>query len=115
MGKIENEDALELRDFDNDTVQNKIKKLVDGYTKLFPQEFKDFCGDMKTKRDLQENKFSELKQGGSVYRALFEMPETLDTIFEMQLNDEDKVWFKSLAGARWFAKNFKEFNVAEKI
>lgn len=108
-------DSLELKDFNQDNVKVKIKKLVDSYTRLFAQEFKDFCGDMKTKRELQSNKFSELKDGGAVHRALFEVPETLNTIFEMQLNDEDKDWFKSKDGARWFARNFKEFNVAEKI
>lgn len=94
--------------------KNKITQGVKDYIKLFPGEYQDVIKDIKKKKAVT-NKFAELKGTDVVQRLLFEIPETLFTIINTRLTDEEKKWFESVEAGRWFAQSFRQFTVAEKL
>jgi hypothetical protein len=99
----------------NDTLKEKIKKVVLDYKKLFPQEYDDVKEVVKQKRNLKANPFGATLKDSALGRHILEMPETLHAIFNLRLDDEEMKVFNLKDSKRWFAKEFKEFSVAEKI
>ena len=100
-----------------------IKQIVENYIKVFPQEYEDFKYGMKAVREsLKDEEFGEAyPDTSSGYRALYELPETLHTMFIKGLDDEEMLWLKTGVpsnrnqGGQWFAKTFKEFRIPEKV
>ncbi len=96
-----------------------IKQIVETYIKVFPQEFEDFKFGMNAVRaSLKDEEFGEAMVGSSSgYRALYEMPETLQNMLIKGLNDEEMSWLKAgipsnrNQGGQWFARTFKEFRI----
>lgn len=95
--------------------QSKITNIVSEYKRLFPDEYKLFVKEMRGKKDVQSNQFSEIKGDMSLERALLEYPETFYTILRIRLTDDDWKYFDTKPGVRWFAKTFPEFAIAQKI
>lgn len=96
--------------------QNRIRNIVGGYKELFPQEYEATVNFIADNRRLQENEFASLKKEQNMLeRALFELPETLDTMLIKELSTDELTWFKSKTGGRWFAKSFPQFALAVKI
>lgn len=93
----------------------KIRVLVQEYKELFKDEFQLFLDGIKGKADMQETDFGEAKRMDYVDRVLYEIPATLDTMFNTRLNSEEMKYYKSKEGARWFAKAFREFTIVNKL
>lgn len=96
-----------------------IRKVVDDYVKLFPEEFEAFRNGMVALRATVHDKFAKL-QGTEYTRALYEMPETLSTMLITNLEEEDMVWLKSggkngKEGGLWFARTFKDFRIPDVV
>ena len=101
-------------------LKQKIVGLVETYARLHPNEIKLMKSYMEEVRhDLQDKKFATAKgEGGAemvIERKLYEIPETLFTIFLENLSVDEQTDFKSKEMARWFAKEFPLFRVPEKI
>lgn len=92
-----------------------ITMLVREYINMFGSEFAAFKMSVSEKRSAQSNKFAETQGMDFVVRALYEVPETLRVIFDQSLEPSDLVWLQSKEGGRWFAKNFPDFALSEKI
>lgn len=99
-----------------DSYKFKIRQIVNEYIKLFPQEWSDFKTMMKDNRDKNKNDFGAVNMPGVDYieRKLFEIPETMHTIINVRLSDEEKSWWDTKEAGRWFAKTFREFSGANK-
>jgi hypothetical protein len=95
-------------------IQLSIKKIIDDYKRIYPDEFSRFQKGMRIKRDMQKDKFSEVSDE-IVERALVEYPETLYKLFKIRLSMEALDYLNSIQGLRWFAKTFKEFTLPGKI
>jgi hypothetical protein len=105
--------------------QRKITNLVEDYIEMFPQEYQNFRDGMKQKVELQQGDFSEMEGSDVIDRALFEIPETLYSIFQTKLTDEEYHYlfpkpdknFKETnkEGPRWFARKFKAFRLTKKV
>ena len=88
---------------------------------MFPEEYQAFKWGMNAVRaQLKDEEFGTMgsKHGA---RALYEMPENLQTMLIMGLSEEEMIWLKSgiktnpNQGGRWFANTFKEFRIPSKV
>jgi len=95
-------------------IQNKIKNIVFGYKELFPEEYKTSVQAIEMQRRIVKDEYASIG-GGNLQRAILEYPETLSTMLIQQLDVDGLTYFKSKEGARWFAKQFPMFSLAEKI
>ena len=95
--------------------KQKVKGIVDYYKRLFPDEYWLVIKQISENRKNQVNKFASIKGNDFVERALMETPETLNSMFDLRLADNEKLEFKSKKGIRWFANAYPEFRLAEKI
>lgn len=96
----------------------RIEKVIREYVKIFPFEFEAFKKGMQEKRLLQKNDFASTKGSHVIRRALFEIPETLETALKMKLNQEELEWLfqsKDASGAKWFAKEYEVFRVGKEV
>ena len=88
------------------------------YKRVFPEDYENTKEALKIKRDLQKDKFSEIKGAGYIQRPLIEWPEILFGMLENKLSsDEWKEIFdnKDHKMINWCADTLKEFRIAEKI
>lgn len=98
-----------------------ITQIVNDYRRLFPEDYKTVCEGIALQRSLLlDDEFGVAQGTGSEMRALFEIPVDLSEMLIMQLSEEEMEWFKAgggdrKQGARWFAKEFKEFTLPKKI
>lgn len=95
--------------------QTKIKGIVEEYKRMFPDEFELVILQIRKNRNNQITKFAEMKKTGIIERALIEMPETLNTMFTLRLNDDETEEFRTKKAVRWFAGAFPMFALAEKV
>lgn len=98
--------------------KTEIEKVVSRYHLAHAGEFRIFQKALTDKRDLQANQYASLKGDHALYRILFEIPETLDLELKLLLTDEAWSWLfdnPKSTGARWFARRFPEFRVAQKL
>lgn len=94
----------------------KIKKVVEDYIRLWPEEFSIFKSMMTDKRGLLQDKDFATVEASSM-RALFDMPATMHQMLVNSLTEEEMKWFKAGGteghdGGRWFARNFPAFTYA---
>lgn len=97
------------------TTQNKIKNIVFGYKELFPQEYKIAVAAVEMQRRIQKDEYASTGGDGNLQRAILEYPEKLSMMLIQKLDVDELTYFKSKEGARWFAKTFPMFSLAEKI
>ena len=108
---------------DVDVTKKKIIGLVEGYKLAFPDEYRAVIPQIKRNRDANLKKTGDITQHRKTVipeRPINEYPETLFTIFNMRLDEEERNWFfndeeTSKKAARWFARQFPEFSRVEKI
>jgi hypothetical protein len=99
--------------------KNRIKKIVEDYKRLFPEEYAIVVRGIQMKKELTRDKYASI-EGMFDGRALYEIPETLHNMLAHSLIQEDIVWLKSgghdrKEGGRWFAKTFPEFALPDYI
>lgn len=94
--------------------QEKVKLIVEEYTKLFPEEFKAFKKAHTVELEMNKDKFASTGMD-TITRKLYEIPETLFAMLKTRLSDEDWAEFTTKQGSRWFAKSFKPFRASEKV
>jgi hypothetical protein len=103
------------------SAKTHIEAIVKNYTRLYPEEWAEFKIGMAAVRAslIDENAHTSSDVYGA--RALYEMPETLQTMLIMGLTEEEMIWLKSgiksnpNQGGRWFAKHFPTFAITNKI
>lgn len=104
---------------DKELTKKRISNLVMGYKTLFPEEYAFVVNQIEAKRRTQGDEFAQMKlENPMLERALYEVPEKLFIAFMNELETEEHNYIKgqkSKEGARWFARTFKEFALAEKI
>lgn len=93
----------------------KITALVESYKTFYKQEYNDFLRGQKVALDLKANKWGEIKGTDIIERRVYDIPETLFSIFQIRLTPEELTFLYSKKGALWFAKEFIEFRYTEKI
>lgn len=84
-----------------------ITKLVKKYIKDFPEENKFLIEVVLAKRVMYEQGFEK----GSEMRPLYELSETLHTIFVQELEEDEMKWLKTKKGGNWFAKEFRIYSL----
>lgn len=101
--------------------QRTIIKIVENYKMLFPQEYFMVVEYLKERRKDLKTKFAEitetkggLKSHGMIERALHEVPVNLEKMFSLSLTMEGLMWLRTKEGARWFAREYKEFLSGDK-
>jgi len=95
--------------------KRKITDLVKSYKAFYKTEFDDFSKALKVKVELKKNKWGEVKGMDILERKVYEIPETLFSIFQVRLNSEETAFLYSKKGALWFAKEFPEFRYTDKV
>lgn len=97
--------------------KHNIKTIVDAYKRQHPDEYGQLKKAVQFHREaLKDEKFASAKAGGgSDMRALYEISETLQMAFAMNLTVDQTVWFKTVQGGRWFAKTFGEFALPSSV
>jgi len=96
----------------NNEVQQKVIGIVEGYKKLFPDEYRAVILQVKENKKKQGKSKAE-----SLDRALMEIPETLHAMLFNNLAAEEYQWLygNDKKGHRWLAKHYKEFTLVENI
>lgn len=98
-----------------DRTKQRIKNLFKLYKDTWPEEYRTFCEGMEVNRQIMRDEFASVKDGQIVGRALHEMPEKFYAAVIQELESEELEYFKSIDGARWFAKAFPECALPQKI
>ena len=94
-------------------VKQQITACIKLYQRDFTQEANDFYAFVREKRAGLHNEGGTIEGDHAIERALFEMPVGLYGMLTQNLSPEEFVWFKTKEGARWFAKNFKNYALVE--
>lgn len=92
-----------------DAYKNKITELVKNYMAMFPEEFELVKKELAAKRTKNRDKFAAIEGTDVLQRAIHEIPMTLETVLSTKLKDDELQWFRTIAGARWFARKFPVF------
>lgn len=97
-----------------ENTKNKIRSIVEAYKRDNAGEYKLFCKANETFKRTIRDDFAT--SGGQITgRMILETPEKLYLALLNELDTDELTFYKSSAGARWFAKTFKEFAVPDKI
>lgn len=103
------------------SAKTHIRQIVEEYIKTFPIEWRDFKKGMSAVRAMASDEEFATLDGTKDTRALYEMPETLQTMLIMKLEEDEMLWLKAgnaanrNEGGHWFAKTFKEFAIPKEI
>lgn len=94
--------------------QLQIATIVVNYKRQFPEEYKIVKKAIEAKKKMNRNEYASMddtpfKVEHFILRALYEIPETLSTMFVMGLDEGAIVYFKSKKGGIWFATQYPEF------
>lgn len=100
-----------------DPLKAKIRMIVDAYKMQYPYEYQLLCDAVDMKRKMATDpEFATMVHDKNTHnRALYEISDTLSTMLILGLSDADLVWYKTKEGARWFAREFPEFRIPNKI
>lgn len=99
----------------------KIKGIVKSYKNMFPEEYQAVVSYLENIRDNNDDDFGTMQGSVAIERRLFEIPETLDSMFVKYLSEEELQEWRPSEGekqkknARWFAKTFPEFQGGKKL
>lgn len=93
----------------------KIRKTVNDYIKMFPEEYRLDIEEIKVKRANLQQRTAEIKKVHAIKRELYAIGVLLDTMFIQKLSLEELKELEDKEGARWFAKEFPQFRVTENI
>lgn len=99
----------------NQELKNKIERLFLLYTQNFPEDYKAVVTYLEGEKEKNKNKFGAIKKNKMVHRKLYEIPETLHSIFITNLSAEELSELKSKEVGRWIAKRFPEFGSSTHI
>ena len=98
------------------TAKEKIRQCVAHYMKTHAAEFAAYKQSLAVQKDtLVDSKFAQVKNTDFLLRKLTEYPENLFFLIQNALTEDEKEWWRTKEGGRWFAKSFKQFSVADKI
>lgn len=92
----------------------KVRTAVADYIKMFPQEYRDLLKAIELQKQNLKSDFAEI-EGHSIKRALFTVSEKLASMIALKLDSEEAIYFKSLEGGRWFAKEFPQFRISKEV
>ena len=97
-----------------ESTQAKIERLVKSYEAVFTEEFAAFRKGIRQKIDLRADKYGTTGKGMDfLERAILEYPETLFNLFKNNFELTDWQFLNSKEGARWFARRFPQYKIAE--
>lgn len=102
------------------SAKTKLKKIVQTYIELNPEEMHVFKEYMEKRRDaMTDDKFGRTQESHNV-RALVEIPVALHDMIIKGLDEDETEWFKSGGAAknegnRWFATQFPVFRLPESV
>lgn len=94
--------------------KNLITRMVKQYILDCPEDFELVKTAIEGKRRMTRDDYASL-EGSNWQRALYEIPEELNTRFILGLNEEEMTWFKTKPAAIWFAREFRVFSLPNKI
>ena len=102
------------------SAKTKIKKIVDSYIDLNPEEVQTFTQYMEQKRSSMADAHFGRTEDSKELRALVEIPVALYEMIANGLTEEETDWFKSGGAAknegnRWFATQFPLFRLPESV
>ena len=102
------------------SAKKNITRLVKEYIRDNPEEWENFKDHMQMVRALAKDEEFGTLDGTRYTRALYEMPETLQLMFIKELTEDEMLWLKTgglngKEGGRWFAKNFSDFCIPDKV
>lgn len=99
-----------------DAVKAHIEAIVTEYIRLWPDDYGNVKRSVAIEKDgLADPRFSQVKGTSFLLRKLTDYPEQLYYMLVNQLTDEEKDWWKSVAGGRWFARRFPTFTLPDKV
>lgn len=93
----------------------KIRRTVNDYIKMFPEEYRLDIEEIKVKRANLHQRTAEMKKTHAIKRELYSIGILLDTMMIQKLDLEELKELEDKEGARWFAKEFEQFRVTDKI
>lgn len=97
----------------NKELKLKVERLFLKYIKFYDEDYQLVVKYLQGEREKNKNKFSSIKDSKMVNRKIYEIPETLHSIFLTNLTKEELILMKDGEDgkdfARWFAKRFPEF------
>ncbi len=96
-----------------------IRKTVTDYKTLFPDEYVALKKAVEFKRNLTRDEYASV-DGWFEGRGLYEISETLFHMLVSALTEEEMLWLKrgglnGKEGGRWFAREYPEFALPNKI
>jgi len=81
---------------------------------MFPDEYKLVVAYLSAEKEKNKNKFASISHDTVMRRKIYEIPDTLNKMFNKYLSEEELVLMKDKESgkefARWFAKRFPEFS-----
>lgn len=102
----------------NNEIKDKVRAQVQSYIEEFRDEYEAVKQFVKDEREMLKNDFAS-SDDLSLGRRLVEFPETLHNMIMSALTEEERVIIKSgessIEYIRWFAKNFPEFRIPERL
>jgi hypothetical protein len=82
---------------------------------MFPEEYRLDIEEIKVKRANLLQRTAEMKQTHAITRELYAIGTLLDTMLIQRLDLEELKELESKEGGRWFAREFEQFRVTDKI
>lgn len=98
----------------NPKTKVKIRTAVKDYFEMFPKDWELVKPEIEKIRQNTINEFAELDTK-AVRRALFSLPEKLSAMIGKKLTEEERQLFTEKENARWFANEFKQFNITKNV
>ncbi len=95
--------------------QDKIRKTINEYKRIFAWEYNAFFKQQAELRENVHDDYAKVKGSQIEMRLLSEIPDTLYTIFQKTLDETTWNYFRSKKGQRWLVTEFPVFKVAKKI
>ena len=97
-------------------IKLKVTKIVTDWELKNYGMFLSFLDARREKTRNLKNAFADLtKSTDFMERLLYEVPESLDGEFQMQLSDDELKFLHSKEGSLWFAKTFRQYTIPERV
>lgn len=99
----------------NPKTKTKIRMAVKDYFEMFPEDWELVKPEIEKMRQSKITDFAELNGTHAVKRALFSLPEKLSAMIGQKLTLEERHLFTQVENARWFAKEYPQFNITSNV